>query len=56
MTPAQDPKQGQNKKIQKNTKVNHQELIIFKGFRPNGLQIRIQRKKIRILNLFKIIL
>ena len=26
-----------------NEKVNHKKLIIFEGFRPNGLQIRNQR-------------
>ena len=35
-------------KIQKNAKVNHQQLIIFEGFKPNGLQIRIQRKELHI--------
>ena len=41
MTPAEDPKQ---KIISKNEKKeNHQKLIIFEGFRPNGLQIRNQR-------------
>ncbi len=40
MTPAKDPKQNN---YPKNAKVNQQELIIFEGFRPNGLQIRNQR-------------
>ena len=40
MTPARDPKQ---RNYQRNEKVNHQKLIIFEGFRPNGLQIRNQR-------------
>ena len=41
MTPAKDPKQKKKKK--ENEKVNHQKLIIFEGFKPNGLQIRNQR-------------
>jgi len=36
-------------RIQKHAKVSHQKLVIFEGFKPNGLQIRIQRKELRIL-------
>ena len=39
-----DPsKRLQTEKVQQNTKVNHQQLVIFEGFKPNGLQIRNQR-------------
>ena len=37
-----------------NPKVNHQTLIVFEIFMPNGLQIRSQRRKLRILALVKI--
>ena len=36
-------KRPQTEKLPTNPKVNHQTLIIFEGFRPNGLQIRNQR-------------
>ncbi len=36
-------------KIQKHAKENHQTLVNFEGFKPNRLQIRIQRKELRIL-------
>ena len=41
-------------KIPENAKVNHQQLLIFEGFKPNGLQIRIQRKELRIVTPVKI--
>ena len=37
-----------------NAKVNHQQLFIFEGFKPNGLKIRIQRKELHILRPVKI--
>ena len=33
---------------------DHQQLFIFEGFSPNGLQIRIQRKELHILTPVKI--
>ena len=33
------------KEMQKTAKVNNQQLFIFEGFKPSGLQIRIQRKQ-----------
>ena len=41
-------------KNQKYQKVNHLKLIIFEGFRPNGLQIRIQRIILHRIALVKI--
>ena len=38
----------------KNQKVFYPKLIILEGFRQNGYQIRIQRKKLRISTLVKI--
>ena len=63
MSPLPDVKRsdarplGEGRRIktyQTNAKVNRQKLFIFEGFKPNGLQIRIQRKELRILTPVKI--
>ena len=33
---------------------DHQQIFIFEGFSPNGLQIRLQRKELHILTPGKI--
>ena len=43
-----------NKNIKKCKNENCQKLIIFEGFRQNGLQIRIQRNFLRISTPVKI--
>ena len=39
---------------QQNTKVDHQKLFMFEGFKPDGLQIRVQRKELHISRQVKI--
>ena len=41
--PNDHSKRPQTEKLPKNEKIKYQKLIIFEGFRPNGLQIRNQR-------------
>ena len=54
MTPAQDPKQGNNDKYEKYKNENIQQLIILEGFMQNGLQHRNQNISLRIKSCVKI--
>ena len=49
------PKYKKCKNIKNVKNENRQKLIIFEGFRQNGLQIRIQRNFLRISTPVKII-
>ena len=52
MPPTQ--KMNKNEKMKKCQNEHLQKLIILEGFRQNGYQIRIQRKKLRISALVNI--